>query len=212
MLHHIQKTVLDTLSTSESLRYGKIKPTELDGNIFGYHLKQLISESYVTKSAEGDYTLTSKGRDYIVHRYEDSTRSAHTIFLLVIRNGNTYLVRRRKVQPFLGKIGFIHGEPEPGVPVSETARRRLYDKTGIDIPLTVVGSALITQYLGDELHSYSHASILDGTASGDIVVTDDATGENLWVDDLSGDTILPSCADISQANWSTGPKEFTYYL
>lgn len=212
MLHHIQKTVLDKLSTVESLRYGQIKPAELDGNTFGYHLKQLISESFVTKSTAGDYALTAKGRDYIVHRYEDPTKSAHTIFLLIIRRGDSYLVRRRKVQPFLGKIGFIHGEPEPGVSVTETARKRLYNKTGIDIPLTVVGSALITQYLGEELHSYSHAIILNGTASGDIAVTEDATGENLWVESLSGDTILPSCADISQADWSTGPKEFSYLL
>lgn len=211
MLHHIQKAVLDSLATADSLRYGQIKPSELDGNTFGYHLKQLISENYIEKSADADYSLTSKGRDYIVHRYEDPTRSAHSIFLIVIRNTDRFLVRRRKVQPLLGKIGFIHGEPEPGVAVIETARKRLTAKTGIDMPLTLRGSAIIAQYLAGELQSYSHAIILYGETFEDITVSEDATGVNMWVDDFNDNDILPSCVDIVQADWSTGPKEFTYY-
>jgi hypothetical protein len=212
MLHHIQKTALDTLAAAESLRYSQIKPTELDGNTFGYHLKQLISEDYVAKSTDGSYALTSKGRDYIMHRYEDPTRSAHTIFLVVVRNGDNYLVRRRKVQPMLGKIGFVHGEPEPGMSVVESAQKRLLAKTGISATLAVVGSALITQYLADELHSYSHAIILTGKTTDDCHIASDDTGENLWTSSLNDNDILPSCYDIAHADWEMGPKEFSYYL
>ncbi len=83
MLHHIRRTILDMLAIAESLRYGQLKPKELDGNVFTYHLQGLISDKLIQKNAAGDYCLTHKGRDYIVHRYEDSAYSAHSIFLIV---------------------------------------------------------------------------------------------------------------------------------
>lgn len=197
MLHHIRKAILDTLATADSLRYGELKPTNLDGNVFTYHLKGLITDNLVHKRADGAYTLTRLGRSYIVHRYEDVALSAHTIFLVVLQRQSQYLLRCRDVQPFLGYTGFIHGEPEAGVAVVQTAVQRLYDKTGLqNIKLSVAGTALLTQYRGDELHSCSHAIILFGQTEDDITRESDATGHNFWSDLDSVDQLLPSCHDI----------------
>jgi hypothetical protein len=106
-------------------------------------------------------------------------------------------MRRRAVQPLLGYCGFIHGEPEAGVDIVQTATNRLVDKTGIpDVQLAVVGSALITQYQANELQSFSHATILYGQTERDITVEDDSTGHNFWARLGSVEKLLPSCADI----------------
>jgi hypothetical protein len=197
MLHHIRRTILDELATAESRRYAELKPKDLDGNVFNYHLKGLIVDNLVQKNAGGDYSLTQQGRDYIVHRYEDQSQSAHSIFLIVLKRQSDYLLRRRDVQPLIGYTGFIHGEPEVGVDIIQTAEQRLYQKTGIkSVNLSVAGTALIAQYRADELQSFSHAVIIHGQTDQDVQVEKDATGHNFWADLSSAEKLLPSCAHI----------------
>ena len=214
VIHHIRRSILDKLATAESLRYGELKPEGLDGNVFTYHVKGLIADHLIEKNDEGDYYLTPLGRHYIVHRYETSRQSAHSIFLIVLKRGSEYLLRRRKVQPLIGYTGFLHGEPEAGTDILETAAKRLRDKTGMnDIGLSVAGSALISQYQNEELQSFSHAIIIYGQARQDIEIEDDATGFNFWSELDRVENLLPSCTDIikmieSGLSWS----EYIYHL
>lgn len=213
MRHHIQKTVLDTLASAQSRRYSELKPPEIDGNTFGYHLKSLISDQYVHKTESGAYALTAKGKDFIVRRYEDPARAAHSIYLIVVKSGPLYLFRERKVQPLIGYIGFIHGEPEPGVGIIQSAEQRLRTKTGLTARLEVRGSALISQYLGDELQSFSHAVILYGETKELDIITEDATGSNTWAKPTLGEYVLPSCHDIiDMIDSGTTWLDATYYL
>lgn len=197
MLHHIRRSILDMLATTESLRYSELKPKSLDGNVFNYHLKVLIVDKLVKKGEHGDYSLSQAGRNYIVHRYEDSILSTHSIFLIVLKRRSEYLLRRREIQPLIGYAGFIHGEPEIGVDVVHTAKERLCAKTGIkNVSLSVVGSALITQYRAEELQSFSHAIIIYGQTQDDIKIESDATGSNFWANLEIAKNLLPSCIDI----------------
>lgn len=197
MLHHIRRAVLDQLATAETLRYGELKPSGLDGNVFTYHLKGVIADGLVQKSEHGDYSLTQLGREYIVRRYEHPTESAHCIYLMMLKRGSTYLIRTRKVQPLLGWSGFIHGEPEAGVGILESATKRLFEKTGIHgARLAVVGSALISQYVQGELHSFSHAVIISGETEQDILISEDETGKNFWSELENVERLLPSCVDV----------------
>ena len=199
MLHHIQKHILDTLATSPAARYSDLKPEHLDGNTFTYHLKRLITDKYVTqRSGEGTYELTQRGKTYIVHRYENPLQQAHTIFLVVIKSHESWLMRKRLVHPHLHKVGFIHGEPRYDEPVTQTAARRLYDKTGLSVTLEVRGSALISIMNGDELESYSHAVLLYGETSDDIRIHSDQTGENFFAttQEIAQLDVLPSVHDI----------------
>lgn len=196
MLHHIQRNVLDKLAKADSLLYSEIKPNELDGNVFGYHLKSLLRDNFVTKNDDGRYSLLKAGREYIVHRYEDPGLSAHSILLIVIQNGDKYLLRTRHIQPMLDYSGFIHGEPSPGTTVVEAAQRRLYDKSGLNTPLTVKGSCLIAQRVDDELQSYSQAIILYGLTDQRDIKVSDYTGKNFWARLDEVESLLPSCHDI----------------
>lgn len=218
MLHHIQKSILDSLATSETLRYSDIKPASLDGNVFGYHLKQVISDGYIVKCDDGTYSLTPRGRNYLVHRYENPLTQAHSILLIVIRRGDAWLMRKRLVQPLLGFSGFVHGEPKAGETIINTASTRLFAKTGITSPLTVHSSGLITITRSGILESYSHAVILTGETDDDYIVSADATGEQHWCTTNEIRTaitnFLPSCLDIIsrvEANDRT-PFELSYDL
>lgn len=196
MLHHIQKEILDELATADQKRYSEINPGKLDGNVFGYHLKALISDGYVLKNDDGTYSLTAKGRDYIVHRYEDLALSAHSILLIVIKNGDNYLLRRRAIQPMIGYAGFIHGEPLHNMSIIEAASERLKDKTGLECKLSIRGSALLSQYNGTELQSFSHAVILYGETNNTDIKNSDATGKNFWSKLDDAEMLIPSCYDI----------------
>jgi ADP-ribose pyrophosphatase YjhB (NUDIX family) len=216
MLHHIQKSIMDKLATSETKRYGELKPAELDGNVFGYHLKALLIEKYITKSEQGDYTLTQKGKDYIVHRYENPLLQAHSIFLIALSRGDEWLVRERLVQPLVGMIGFIHGEPAAGEPIQKTAERRLAEKTGLNTPLRVHSNGFISITRDGILESYSNAVILVGETDQEITIAGDATGRNFWLQtaDMSSKSVLPSCNDIIMRikNSDTSPFELSYNL
>lgn len=198
MLHHIQRTILNQLASADSRRYSELKPAELDGNVFTYHLKSLLRDGLVAKNEGGDYSLTNSGKDYIVHRYEDPLEQAHTIFLLVIKHGDYWLMRTRKVQPLLGMTGFLHGEPLAHEPLMATAQRRLADKTGLVLDFTLHSSGLIRMMRGDVCESFSHALILTGETVDDITISEDTTGKQEWLTarELAGPTILPSSRDI----------------
>lgn len=199
MFHHIQKHVMDTLATADSCRYGQLKPADMDGNVFTYHLKALLRDNFVIKHDNGDYALTAKGKDYIVHRYEDPLLQAHSILLIVIRCGDRWLMRERLVQPLLGMTGFVHGEPFAGEDLTTTAQQRLFTKTGIDTSLSLHSSGLVTISRNNHIESYSHALVLCGETDADIMIHDDATGRNSWLEtnNLQSDTLLPSCYDIA---------------
>lgn len=201
MLHHYQRHILDLLGTNTSCRYSDLKPEDVDGNTFTYHLKQLCSQKYIERLSTGEYALTQRGRAYMVHRYEDLSTQAHSIFLIVLKIGDQLLLRERLVQPLINYTGFIHGEPSFNEPVQVTAERRLLEKTGITCKLNVTSSGLIRIFKNNELQSHSHAIILTGelpAINETAFVRADATGRNLLVTqkDMQSLILLPSCDDI----------------
>lgn len=201
MLHHIQRTIIDVLSSEETRRYAELKPADMDGNQFTYHLKQLVTSKLVTQNSDGTYSLTAAGRTYLVYRYEELGDSAHTIFLVIITCGNDILLRKRLVQPSLGAVGFIHGEPTATTSLVDSISKRVMAKTGSAIhDVQIRSSGLIRIFKEGEIQSFSHAIIATADApSKDIPITRDETGENFWIsrnDIGSVPHILPSCYAI----------------
>lgn len=219
MLHHIQKSIIDVLAHTEAARYADLKPANLDGNQFTYHLRQLLADRLVIKNNDGTYSLTQKGRTYLVTRYENPDEMAHTIFLVIIRHDDKLLMRERKVQPLLGYAGFIHGEPVVGKTFADSVRERVVDKTGIDIgDMSVHGSGLIRQIKDGQPQSFSHAIIVSTSIeSEDLPVKEDQTGRNFWVSEKDLESVprlLPSCMDILRFtdNPNAGWFEETYEI
>ena len=41
--HHIQRQIVYQLAFVDSLRFGELKPDDLDNKLFTYHLKKVVS-------------------------------------------------------------------------------------------------------------------------------------------------------------------------
>lgn len=200
-MHHIQKHVIDILASHSSAHYADIKPADMDGNQFTYHLKQLIADKLIAKDDNGLYSLTQKGKSYLITRYENPFTMAHTIFLIVIRHGDNILLRRRKVQPLLGYSGLLHGEPSSETDLVTSMKQRIELKTGIkDTSPKPKGSCLIKINKDGQTQSFSHAIIAEVLVADETIpITEDETGINYWcpIDKLSNeDKLITSTTDI----------------
>ena len=195
--HHLQKTILRKLGSFDSARFSDLKPANVEGNVYTYHLQQLIKSGLISKNDDNSYSLSSLGKEYLVTTAAttaDQHQQAHSVLLLAVQRGNEWLVRKRCIQPNLGLTGFVHGEPKPGEAVEVTAQARLLQKTGLTAEFIVRGSGLVQIYRGPELESFSHCIVLYANNPSGTLLDGDETGENSWVSATEFDSpqYLPS--------------------
>jgi ADP-ribose pyrophosphatase YjhB (NUDIX family) len=148
MMHRLQQHILFQLIHHHDRRYAELKPVEVEGNLFMYHLKHLIRQGYVHKQADGHYSLTPEGQRY-VDRLSVATLTPRAqpkiVTLLVCRNQRgEWLFLRRRRQPLLGMVGFPYGKVHLGETIAAAATRELTEKTGLAGPLIHRGDGYIT--------------------------------------------------------------------
>ena len=165
--HHIQKDILLRLSKASSLRFSELKPTDMESNMFMYHLKQLQSQKLVDKNADG-YTLSDEGLSYIdgfsFHTLKPR-KQPKIISILVIKNHTgELLLARRKYQPYIHQYMFVSGKQHLGEGPEEHACRELHDKLNMDIPLVRRGLSDIRIYRNDKIITHVTAHIYEGIA------------------------------------------------
>lgn len=198
-MHHIQRSILDQLASFESARYSQINSSHLDGNIFIYHLRQLIAANYICKNSDGSYSLTQKGKTYIVNRFENPQLQAHSVLLLVIKDQHQgYLMRRRMVQPHLDYVGFVHGEPQADETIITTVKKRLHTKTNLNAKSIEIFSSGLVKMTSQALESYSNCIVITIEPEKGKLLTEDLTGQNYWLkrSELSNFKLLPSTLAI----------------
>lgn len=203
--HHIQRDILYKLVTSPSARFAELKPKEVDGNIFTYHLRQLIKNKYVEKHDDGSYRLTSLGKNVGINiqlKAKELLEQAHSIFLIIIRNDQgEWLLRKRLAHPMYGKFGFVHGEPEARKTIAEAANDALKQRTGLTARFNTVGHGYITFMLDNEVESFTHCTFLETEELTGELISATGNGENHWLKnpDFSGPDMIPSMPDIIAA-------------
>jgi ADP-ribose pyrophosphatase YjhB (NUDIX family) len=201
-MHHLQRHILSMLLHSELQRYADLKPDQIEGNLFMYHLRRVIKAGWVEKTSDGLYRLTSEGMRYVdgLSLATLSPRSqARLVTLLVIQNEiGEYLLYRRKRQPLLAMIGFPYGKIHLGESVTEAAVRELMEKTGLEAHLSHRGDGYITIYQGDEPVSQIFAHIFYGSQPTGTLLTETNDGVASW-GRPTGDEIMPSVPDIISA-------------
>jgi hypothetical protein len=203
--HHLQKDILHRLVLHERARFGELKPKDMDGNMFTYHLQQLIAQKYVVKNDDGTYALTPEGKAAGINIKLSSKAllsQAHAILLLAVRDETgAWLLRKRLAQPNYGSIGFIHGEPVASEPIADTARAILERRTGLAADFTVAGSGYVRMFQDTELESFTAFTLLRAEIGQTEMKTADETGENFWTDrpDFSAPGMLPSMPDLARS-------------
>lgn len=202
--HHLQKEILHKLVTAPTARFADLRPKNIDGNLFTYHLQQLIKQKYIVKNEDGSYALTPTGKAAGVNiqlSARDVLEQAHSIILLAVRDTKgAWLLRRRLAHPTYGQIGFIHGEPLATEPLATTATATLARRTGLTADFTVAGDGYIRIFQGEDLESFTHFTLLTANIEHAEPHERDETGENLWLadPDFSGSDMIISMHDLVQ--------------
>ena len=146
-IHVAQASILYTLRHATRARYSELlRPTNLEGDRFKYHLATLIRKKLVFKAVDGVYELTAEGKEF-ANRIDESTgreiAGPKASMLLVVRslaNGETfYLAHRRNREPFRDYWGIASAPMLRGVPVCDSAARELKKQTGIMADFAVAG-------------------------------------------------------------------------
>ena len=203
--HHLQKEIINRLVHAEHLRFSELKPTSVDGNVFTYHLHQLLKGMLVVKRDDGSYELTGKGKALGITNTlskDQLLSQAHSILLLAVKSGDEWLLRRRLVQPIYGKWGFIHGEPVAGELTAQTASAILERRTGLKTSFTPKGTGYIRLFNGSELESFTHFTLFETTVLKRSIIESDTSGENRWfkqADILDSSVMISSMADLMAA-------------
>lgn len=217
-MHWIQKQILAQLIYHPTRRYSELKPENVEGNLFMYHLRCLMREGYASK-VSGGYQLSAAGKQYADRLSLDTLKpriQPKIVSLIVCRNRHgEYLLYRRQRQPFSGLVGFPHGKIHLGETVAEAAERELEEKAGLTAQLTHRGEAYLTVYQGPDLISQTLCHVFRGFTPRGTLKDPEAAGSCFWGKIGTKDQVAPGMRDILQlvtGNSRRFFREFTYRI
>jgi len=202
-MHQLQRHILSRLINLGSCRYRDLKPKEVDGNLFTYHLKQLLEAQLVERSAN-TYKLSASGLRYVDRLSLSDLKERiqpKIVSLIAVRNRRgDWLLYKRGRQPFKGMVGFPYGKTHLGETVLEAAKRELWEKTGLEADLTHRGDAYVTVTRDEELVSVMLAHVFAGKNPRGSLKTNSSIGNCFWAKIVKPDAkvFFPGFADIFQ--------------
>lgn len=182
-MHDLQKYVLSRLAKLDNCRYRDIKPKDVEGNLFAYHLGQLLKQDLVAHR-ENHYSLTAAGLRYVgqLSSLTEQPRIQPKIVTQIVCQNpkGEWLLYRRNRQPFKGLVGFPYGKIHLGETIQEAASRELQEKTGLSATLTHIGEAYVITRQKNELISHMLFHIFQAASvRGDLVEEGDY-GQFFW--------------------------------
>lgn len=201
-MHPIQREILYRLITNPCLPFSKLKPEEIEGNLFMYHLKQLITSELVQKRADGKYELTAEGLVFADRLSLSSFKpriQPKIITLIVCQNKKReYLLYKRKRQPFIGLCGFAYGKIHLGEKVAQAAERELKEKTGLSAKLAHRGDVYLTTTSGGNVIASIFCHVFVGGNPTGQLVKDSEIGECFWAkpEILGSEKFMPGFEEI----------------
>ncbi len=212
MVHQLQKYILNQLTRRPECRYRDIKPKEVEGNLFMYHLRALQKEKLLEKTSTGLYRLTADGLHYTDGLSQENFQpriQPKIVTLLACQNdAGGWLLYRRGRQPFHGLLGFPYGKIHLGETIQEAAERELKEKTGLVADLAHAGDAYLTVFQRDEIISQMFCHIFVGSNATGIVMEKSEIGECSWQSiDKLGDDYMPGFREIF-SHLNTGGDRF----
>jgi ADP-ribose pyrophosphatase YjhB (NUDIX family) len=212
-MHRLQSHILSQLILNPERRYADLKPAEVEGNLFMYHLKTLIKQDLVVKGSDGLYRLTLEGKRYadgLSLKTFKPRAQPRIVTLLVIRQGDgQYLFLRRKRQPLLGKVGFPYGKVHLDESIADAAARELHEKTGLTADLSHRGDGYITIYEQAEPVSQIMFHLFYGEEPMGELTAETSVGSAFWAGLESIDeTYMPSVRGLLAELAQSGDERF----
>ena len=143
-MHPAQVAILHVLLFSPSASFSELqRKSKLSSDHFNFHIKQMILQELIHKSADGQYGLTIAGKEY-ANRFDTDERVIErqpkvAVLLAIETQDGKVLCQERLKQPFYGFWGRPTGKIRFGETIMEAAARELMEETGLIADLQCVG-------------------------------------------------------------------------
>ncbi len=201
-MHQIQSNILSKLSEAKSARYSDLKQTNMEGNVFTYHLKKLVREGYVLQRNQ-IYLLSPKGKlfaDRVSHTDFKERIQPKIITAIIIKNKNKYLLYKRKKQPFFDHVGFPYGKIHLDERIHDAAQRELKEKAALDATLKYRGHIYVTVHDETELVSSMLCHVFTGKLNSGVIKTDLTDTKCFWgkLEDFPRSKLLPGVIQMER--------------
>jgi ADP-ribose pyrophosphatase YjhB (NUDIX family) len=178
------------LRAKDGIRYRDGRPSEIENDLYNYHLKQLVKSGYIEKLGY-KYYLTNKGKKYIeVEVPLDPQGNVSDLFrvnilAIVYRNNSgqvEILNQTRTRHPYYGDSGVIGGAVQNGEFIANAANRKLIQETGLSADFKLIG---VVRKLRYDKHKRLFSDILfhiciSNNFKGELK-PETEFGENSWV-------------------------------
>ena len=136
-LHEVQASILRELLFNNGTNFAALNKMDITNDHFTFHIKRLIAEGIIDKQ-EKLYFLTQKGKAFasrldidglVIER--QGTPGVAVTAKKIIKGETHYLIQQRLKEPFYGYYGFINGKIKFGESSFNTAKRELFEETGL---------------------------------------------------------------------------------
>ncbi len=190
-MNWIQKEIFRKLVLSDELRYTELKPESVEGNLFTYHLNQLVYDGYVTK-IDKKYTLSETGKSYVssMSLATGAKRKQPKIVVMIAgKNENgEFLLFKWKRQPYRELVSFPFGKVQYGKPVLDLTKKELDWKTGLKGDLRYQGDIYVQTTNEHYLAHIFKLSALSGKIGSNGIL-----GKPFWgkVEELNENELIP---------------------
>lgn len=126
----------------DGARYSDLKPSQLDNDLYNYHLQHLVEKKFLEKKDQL-YYLTEKGKS-ISTNIDDQTKAISqnykvSVYLCPVIDRQVLLHRRLK-HPQYGYIGLTSGKIRYGENLLDTAEREFFEETGLKADFKIIGN------------------------------------------------------------------------
>lgn len=199
-LHTEQSKILHQLLFANQLKYSDMKPEDMEGSQFTYHLKQLLQKGYI-EHTDDFYVLTIKGKEFANQMDTDKKvfkkQAKVSNLLAIIRYDNKQkvieqvLMYKRLKNPFYGLIGHPTRKFWYGQEMSTAAEDAIEVECGLTGEAETIGTLhFLIEHQGQIVEDKIFHIQLFINPHGEIV--NGVDGEYFWTD------YLPVKADISK--------------
>ncbi|HEV2413066.1 MAG TPA: hypothetical protein VGS28_04680 [Candidatus Saccharimonadales bacterium] len=188
-LNHIQRSILHHLYINDSSVYSDLKPKELTGNSFNYHLRHVTEQNLVEKIGD-KYRLTAKGRLLVdsvsLENMKLKLRPTSGMSVMLHSGQHGILLYESKRAPLRGFTGFPFGKLRLGDSLEGTFERIL-NKRNINLETVLnvkeLGLANIRYYDQGQLVAHRMVTVWYADYTGPSIVTDTIHGSSTWLNE-----------------------------
>lgn len=212
-MHAIQLDILKRITLCPEARYSDLKSDDIDGNLFMYHLNQLMGEGYIQKDKRTKkYSLTEEGKRFISllsTKSGEIRKQPQIVVMLDCKNelGQQLLFKWHR-EPNTNLVSLPHGKLHFGVSPKEMATRELKEKCNLEGNITYKGDIYVTIWSKKEIFNHLLCHIFHvSNVTGDLH-SNTSNGEAFWgnIEDFAEAELLPGTWEILGALKSKEPE------